>query len=494
MGHLLLGRAASKSISFVFLVVFVRLLSPAELAVLPMYQAAAAAGIILFAFGIPVTLMREIPRLRATDPVAMQSLLFTGFTMVTTGILVTALLAWLFREPIQALFLRNIGSDTTYLLIVLGMIAGGWSDLMGFVIKSLQEYRSLAFYNATYELLPKCLGLPGYYLGGIDGLLTGFFIGGLLCNLGYTLRFREFIFGIRRFHPVRGLLAQSWPFYLERYLFYFRSYGDVLIISSLLDPVSLAAFYVAKRLYQLLILLSRSIQDVILPSISELLGKGIEAATRGYARAALLVPVALIPVGTLSAALSYAFLDITGGKIYAATATVTTALFCMVAVLDCVVGVQTRALLVLGKNTDRLKTTVFQFAVYFPLLYLFIYLGGIAGAPVAQGIAFMLTSVYAKHLIRRLTSYMPEGYLTWKVFIASTIGALALAGLQYYHYSFALLPVYLFLSTLLVLAVLWALHTEDDFHRFHAALPRGLKKYAERYRARSQHCEADKAP
>ena len=352
---------------------------------------------------------------------------------------------------------------------------------MTFVIKSLQEYRSLAFYNATYELLPKCLGLPGYYLGGIDGLLTGFAIGGLLCNFGYTLRYREFIFGVRKFHPITGLLTLSWPFYVERYLHYFRNNGDVLIISSLLSPTALAAFYVAKRLYQLLLMLSMSIQDVVVPSLSELLGKGAEVATRGYARAALLVPAATIPVGTLGAALSYAFLDITGGKTYAATATVTTALFCLVAVLDCIVGVQMRALFVLGKNTDRLKTVVFQFAVYFPLLYLFVYQAGIVGAPIAQGIGFALASVYTKHLIRRSTSYTPEGYLTWKVFIASTIGALALAGLQYYHYSLGLVPVYLLLSVLLALGVIWVLHTEDDFHRIHAALPQGMRKFSERF-------------
>jgi len=492
VGQLLIGRVASKVISFGFLVVFVRLLDPVELAVLPMYYAASAAAIILFSFGIPVTLMREIPRLRVTDLVEMKSLLFTGFMIVISGIIITALLAWFFRSPIQTLFLKNISSDTTYLLIVFGMISGGWSDLMTFVIKSLQEYRSLAYYNAMYELVPKILGLPGYYIGGVDGLLLGFITGGLLCNTGYTIRFSEYIFGVRRIHPVGGLLKLSWPFYVERYLHYFRNNGDVLVISSLLGATPLAAFYVAKRLYQLLIMLSMSIQDVVAPSLSALLGKGAAAATRGYARAALLVPISIIPIGTLGAALSYAFLDITGGKSYATSATVTTALFCLVAILDCIVGVQTRAVFVLGRNTDRLKVVIFQFAVYFPLLYLLVTRLGIAGAPIAQGTGLMLASAYTKYLIKRSTSFRAEGYFAWKVLAASTIGALVLAGLQYLHYSLGLIPVYIVISASFVLAALWLIHSDEDFHRIHAALPQGLRKYFESFRPSLRHDGAGK--
>lgn len=491
VGQLLLGRIASKIISFGFLVAFVRLLEPVELAILPMYYAASAGAIILFSFGIPVTLVREIPRLRVRDLKEMKSLMFTGFTIVMAGVMLTALLAWLFRSPVQTLFLKNISSGTTYLLIIIGMIAGGWKDLMTFVIKSLQEYRSLAIYNALFELLPKALGLPGYYLGGIDGLLAGFAAGGLLCNLLYTARYSGFIFGVRKFHAVRELLKLSWPFYIERYIHYFRNNGDVLVISSLLGATPLAAFYVAKRLYQLLVMLSRSIQDVIAPSLSELLGKSTRAAISGYARVALLVPVPLIPLGTLSAALSYAFLDAIGGTVYTESATLTTALFCLVAVLDCLVGVQTRAVFVLGRNTDRLKIVIFQLAVYFPLLFLLAVQLGIAGAPLAQAVGYLLASAYAKFLIKRSTSYRAEGHFTWKVTFASIIGALVLAGLQYYHYSLLLVPVYLVASAGIIIMVIWLIHSDEDFHRIHTALPPGLRKYSERFRTPLQNDGAE---
>ena len=82
VGQLLLSRIASKAITLAFLIAFVRLLSRDELAILPLYYAASGASILLFSFGIPATLVREVPRLRTEDPEKMRNLLFTGFSFV----------------------------------------------------------------------------------------------------------------------------------------------------------------------------------------------------------------------------------------------------------------------------------------------------------------------------------------------------------------------------------------------------------------------------
>ena len=481
VGQLLFSRVASKIISFAFLIAFVRLLEPVELATLPLYYAASAAAMLFFSFGIPVTLVREIPRLRVIDLEQMKGLLFTGFVIVMSGVVATALLAWSLKDPILEFIFSGIDSDTTYQLIVLGMISGGWHNLLTFVIKSLQEYRSLAIYNALYEMTPKAFGLLGYFIGEIDGLLLGFVVGGMLCNLLYTTRFSSFIFGIRKLQPIAALLKLSWPFYIERYLHYFRNNGDVLVISALLGATPLALFYVAKRLYQMMVMLSRSIQDVVAPSLSQLLGESIDTATKGYARVALLVPIPLIPLGIFCAALSYAFLDVVIGGQYAHSATVTTALFCLVAILDGLVGIQTRAVFVLGKNTDRLKIVISQLVIYFPLLYLLVMRIGINGAPLAQGISYLLALAYTKHLISRSTSYKAEGYFIWKITIASIVGAVTLAALQFYHYSPLLIPVYLAISAGVFVLTIWLMHSRDDFYRIENAMPRRLKRYTRRF-------------
>ncbi len=46
-------------------------------------------------------------------------------------------------------------------------------------------FRGLAMFTAGSDFLSKALGLTGFFVSGINGLLTGFLLGGLIVN-GYT--------------------------------------------------------------------------------------------------------------------------------------------------------------------------------------------------------------------------------------------------------------------------------------------------------------------
>lgn len=476
VSELFLGQVASKVFTFAFLIVFVRLLGREELAILPLFYAASGASTLLFSLGIPVTLVREIPRLRVSEPEKMHSLLFTGFVVVGIGIIISALLAILLEEQILGLFFSDLGGLIEFKLIAAAMLIGGWKTLLTFILKSLQLYRGMAIFAASNDLLYRMFGLAGFFVAGINGLLAGFLFGTLITNLYCTWKVSHFLFKVREWYPLQELLRISWPFYFEAYLHYFRAHGDVLIISSLVGSSALSVFFVAKRLYDLLITINTAIGDVIAPSLSQLLGHSRKSAIRGYSRMTALIPLAVIPIGLFSAGLSYAFIDVIGGSEYAGDAWLIAALYCGSTIMSSLVGLRTSAIYVFGKSADRLKITIIQFAVYFPLLYLLVLQFGIIGAPLALIVSYIVGLNYAGRFVNNVIGKQHVHKMVWYVLGATIIGLSIFGGLQIYYYSIIVLPVYFVIAVLAVFVIVSILLSDRDIQQLREMLPSQLER------------------
>ena len=476
VADLFLGQVATKVLTLLFLIAFVRLLSRDELAVIPLYFAIGGASILLFSFGIPATLVREIPRLREENQEKMHSMLFTGFVVVTTGIIISAYLFSLFEKNIQALFFSSLAGQVEFSLFAAAMVVGGWKTFLAFVLKSLQMFRGLAIFTAGSDFLSKALGLTGFFVSGINGLLTGFLLGGLIVNGYTTWKVSNFLFATRKWYPLRELLRISWPFYFEGYLYYFRVQGDIFVISALLGTSALSVFYVAKRLYELLLSVYSSIEHVIAPSLSQLLGESIGSMARGYKRMADLIPLVVIPMGLLVAGLSYWFIDIIGGTEYAGEAYLLAALFCFVAVLRSLVLIRLKAVFVICRPLDRLKITLSQFAVYFIILFTMVMQFGIVSAPAAQAVSFMVASMYSGHLLSSQIVDRRISRMVWIVLVSSVVGLAMLVGLQMWYYTVFIVPVYLVAAMLAVILLSSILASDWDIIQLEKVLPSQLNK------------------
>lgn len=476
VGELFLGQVASKVFTFAFLIIFVRLLGRDELAILPLFYAASGASTLLFSFGIPVTLVREIPRLRVAEPEKMHSLLFTAFMLVIVGIVSSALLTILFEEQILGLFFSSLGGLIEFKLIAAAMLIGGWKTLLTFILKSLQMYRGMAIFTASNNLLYRTLGLTGFFIAGINGLLTGFLLGTLITNLYCTWKISHFIFKVREWYPLPELLKISWPFYFEAYLHYFRAQGDVLIVSSLMGSSALAILFVAKRLYDLMMTINTNIGHVMAPSLSQLLGHSLESAIKGYSRMRSLIPLAVIPMGLFAAGLSYGFIDVIGGTEYARDAWLPAALYCGSTILHSLVGLRVSAIYVFGRPADRLKITISQFAVYSSLLYLLVMQFGIIGAPIAQIVSYIVGLIYAGRMVTNVIGKQQVNKMVWSVLGATLTGLAILSALQMYYYSIFILPVYLMAAVFTMFILVSILLSDRDLQQLKKLLPPQMGK------------------
>ena len=228
-------------------------------------------------------------------------------------------------------------------------------------------------------------------------------------------------------------------------------------------------------------MITRSIEDVVAPSLSQLRGEDLNSAIKGYSRITILAPVALIPMGMLAAGLSYMFVDIIGGEKYVEQAFIPAAAFCVAAFIEGLYGIQGRVIAVLGKPADRLTLVAIQAALYFPLLYLLISKIGIIGAPVSQAISFIAASFYAKWIISRITGYHRNNVIMWKVLVASFLGLAVLVGLQLFYYSVFVVPFYLLAAVAITILFASLLTSNTDLEHVKVSLPFRLRKPFSKY-------------
>jgi hypothetical protein len=70
-----------------------------------------------------------------------------------------------------------------------------------------------------------------------------------------------------RIYPLRQLVRESFPFYLDNYLWYLKGDGDMLLVA-FLGPSALAEYYVAKSLYSNVLLAWISLDKVVLERLA----------------------------------------------------------------------------------------------------------------------------------------------------------------------------------------------------------------------------------
>lgn len=471
---LILSQIFTKAITFIFLVAFLRILSREELAVIPLYFAMSTASTLLFSFGIPATLIREVPRLRVTDPIKMHSLLLTATIFVLSGVIFSTFLAYIFGAQIQNAILGGLSEKTEFTFFLAAMVAGGWKVYLTFVLKSLQMFRGMALFVSLSDLLAKAFGLFGLVIYGVNGLLAGFFFGSLIVNIYTTIKLHSFMFSSTKLYPLSSLLRISWPFYFESYVNYFRINADVFVINSLLGPAALGVYYVAKRLYEILVVLISSVEHVIAPSLAKLLGNSVESVVMGYDKLMALVPIVVAPICLLCAGLGYWFVDIIAPE-YSVEAYLTCAAFCLVAFIRNLAAIRIATVFVVCRPIDRLKIALSQFVVYFLTLYFMVTRIGILGAAVALGCSYIFGSLYAARMLHPVIGKRKPDRLVVIVLFISILGMLALIGLQLAYYSLLIAPIYSIIIAVLVVVAILAIASEEDLARVKGMLPEKLE-------------------
>jgi len=103
---------------------------------------------------------------------------------------------------------------------------------------------------------------------GCDGLVIGLVCGSIFQYTFGTVLLRDIYLNSIDPYPLKSLLKESWSFYLESYLMYARSEGDIIIVTAFLGTESLAIYFVAKKVLVGISSIYESLNSVLVTRLS----------------------------------------------------------------------------------------------------------------------------------------------------------------------------------------------------------------------------------
>jgi O-antigen/teichoic acid export membrane protein len=241
----------------------------------------------------------------------------------------------------------------------------------------------------------------------LNGIVLGLVITQYFNAVLAVISIRSLLYGEFTYkHSITKLIKQSFPFYLESYLMYFRSQGDNWLVSTTLGATSLGLYYISKTIFSTLSVIYTSTDRVLTAQLAnykhehqlflENLNK-IHLALSQFSVPFIFVCICFIPLAV----------QVLGGADYAQSITPAAILLLvlLVQLLRIPIG---RTIFILKSSTNRLYITIVDTVSLLMLLFILTPLYGIVGVALARFISQTIGFVFAAWLFKKLMGFTLE--------------------------------------------------------------------------------------
>lgn len=259
-----------KILGIVSVVVFTRLLAKNEIAILAIFPLLSRLSMVIFSLGVLPCLLKDIPSmLRYKERELAYGMIKTSLKMVVPGVFLFSFLCFFFSDQLSENIFHDPSLGPHLALLSLGIFFNGLCELMSYIYWSLSRYKQESKRIAVVGIIKVILGVVLVFFYGVYGLIISLNITAVVNFFMFTYNLKDVWFASSIHYPVRKILRQSWPFYLESYLMYLRAEGDQLIIATFLGIETLAVYFIARKPFDLLNSLTRPIEKILTTSLSE---------------------------------------------------------------------------------------------------------------------------------------------------------------------------------------------------------------------------------
>lgn len=363
---LLLGSVASKVLTLVVFIILARSLKPEELALIALFPSVAMVVFSAATMGIVTSMEREIPKLLLLKRDRAEVILSDCIKVILFLILIS-LFVICFSFPV---FYDLVDNKELYIL-------GGYFLIpvcmfmvlhMTSIIFKLEGELSLYWVvRFLSDIVAKICAVVAYWFdSSLGALFVGLFIGYLpfvLCSLFFLIK-KALVRSEGVIHSFKEIEV-SYIYYVESLFNTARIYGDPIIISFVLNPVMVGAYYVVKRVPDQMETLFQPIQTMVTTLFSREFSKGDESF-RGFVFDVSAVGEFFIYVGVTIALLAPVLLYVVGGALYFEF--VISAVFLCISLsglhVNSILG---RVVLFVGAKYSRLFLSLSQFFVFIVL-------------------------------------------------------------------------------------------------------------------------------
>ena len=407
IGKLISGNVATKAIGIAVLAFYARVLSKEEMAIFPVYIMLSDLSSLILSFGIMPNLIKLLPSLLKKDIQEAQSLITTGGLLIISGTAIVSGFVFFFSDQINRLLLNNRLQTETIQIMTVGFIALSISKVAEQVLWAAGRFGYKSLLTVGESLVRPCCTISFFLLFGIKGLVTGIVLSQIIKAAMACFWIRDIYFvDYSGFYPLRRLLKQSLPFYLESYLMYFRREGDNWIVSTMLGPASLAVYYIAKTVYNSCRMFFYSVDQVVTRELASyklnrklLLQKAydVHANISLFSIPGILLVITLLPLAV----------PIIAGIAYQAAITPATILLLALLVDFQRISISRTVFVTLNPGT-RFYITLIETLVLLPSLFILSYMFGSSGIAGARLLSQVIGGVVGYWILFRKLSFTLE--------------------------------------------------------------------------------------
>lgn len=389
-----------KILGLISLVIYTRVLLKEELAIVPIHSLLSRLSMVMFSLGVLPCLVKLIPSLLIKkDQFTVNAIIKTCLILVVPGVFIFSLGCYFFANSIS-LFIFDSHDNSRYIeLLAVGVFFEGISQLLSYVYWSLSMFKQESMRMILVGLIKVITGVVLVLYIGTWGLIISLVISSFINFLIYTYNLRKIIFTRSKMYSIRKLLSESWPFYFESYLMYFRAEGDQLVVTTFLGAEALAIYYIARRPFEFMRTLTQSLEKVLTTKLAEL--KDDKSSFSQQINTIITInSFILLPVVFLTIGITPTFLDILGGGSY--DASIIPAIILLLTLLVQFFWNSTfgRSIFILTSSVNRFKMTTIETGLLFVFILIFGYLYDLNGIVSARLVATTLTGFCAYLLVK----------------------------------------------------------------------------------------------
>jgi len=484
------ANVAVKFLGVLMIAFFARYLSKEELAVLPVYEMLAALSGIFFSFGIQPTFLRLLPAKYAENVDEARSLIFTGGILFISGATAFAVSVFLLADWLNPILFK--GQEFAHLIRIfsVGFFFISVKNFSHALLWSTSRFDRISIVQLT-AAIGRAVFLAGFLLiWGLKGLALGLVINEVLCASLSAYFIRDIIIGPRvAFYPMHSLLKESWPFYFEGFLIYFRSQGDNWIVATMLGPAAMSVYFVAKRLPMTMVMFMESLDKIVTSEISK--RRNDPEEIKGYIRSLFLVNSHVTLPGTVFVmGLAPLFILLVAGNAYM-DAVVPCLILCAVLPIQALQIPLGRGIFVIHPPKVRVLMTVVESVVLIACLFVLAPLFSENGIALSRVIAAGAGLVMALLVLRKSIGLgLPWNQAALSALFAAIMAGVMLA-LQSWTSNLWFAPVYAMAGILVFLVLVSLFNSRAYYAIVNTVMPFTFKDPIRMIiRPRSQHTDS----
>ena len=342
---------------FIF-AILARVISPIHLAYIALIPSLSPVFLAFFGFGINTLMERDVPQQLTKNKLLGQELMRTGYICNLLTISIVLILGLLFIDYWTPVVLSNYENANvkwilmpiaSYMLLQvtgLFLLLDGKADKFG-LLRVFSDIFAKAAVVILYLIEPSEIAIfIGLSIGQLPFLLYGLWLQ------------KSWLFKKANI-PLRSVFTQGLPFYIESNFNAARNQGDNILVSTLLGPVAMAGYYVAKTVANQLSVFYNPVSNFMRHRLSSKKGHSHEAMAVAFKQVWLLCVPLFILIACVVGAISPLLINIIASEQYS-TVWPVAFILCLLTCSLTLYSVSSRILLLLGSAFERFKITILQ--------------------------------------------------------------------------------------------------------------------------------------